>query len=33
MSPFSQGEGLQLPFSLREKGLGDEGHADFADAS
>jgi len=27
------GEGLELPFSLREKGLGDEGHTDFADAA
>jgi len=25
MPPFSQGEGLLLPFSLREKGQGDEG--------
>jgi len=25
MLPFTVGEGLQLPFSLREKGSGDEG--------
>jgi len=25
MPPFSPGEGLLLPFSLREKGPGDEG--------
>jgi len=31
MPPFLRGEGHELPFSLREKGLGDEGRLTIRD--